>query len=452
MLSEARRKLAKRFSRTSLAGLIIFTLTLSIFLFSRIHQVADSHYSMLLSQSLLSHRSFTLDAYALPRHEPVWHGYYFKNGPIYQLEVAREHLYYHLPPGSSVLSVPFVAAFNLLGVSPANADGSYDRRGEMIIEAGLAALLMAALAVIFFYTARLLLPLGWSVAAALGAAFGTQVYSTASRALWSDTWGILLLGIVILLLLRKETAARGYSPVLLASLLAWTYFVRPTFGVHIAAVSVYLFIFHRRTFLTYALTGAAWLALFVCYSWFHFGRLLPSYYNAGRLEFDSFWEALAGNLVSPARGLLVYVPVLLYVAFLLVRHRATLSHKRLVWLSAAIIAAHLLVISSFNHWWGGHSFGPRFSTGLVPWFVLLAVLGLRALLDWREQHGAASRASWRAELACGALLLLASMFINTRGATSHATWLWNMRPAEIDPHPERLWDWTQPQFLAGITN
>jgi len=338
-----------------------------------------------------------------------------------------------------------------LGVSAANPDGSYDRRGEVVIEAGLAALLLATLAVIFFCTARLVLPLGWSVAAALGAAFGTQVYSTASRALWSDTWGILLLGIVILLLLRQETAARGFSSVLLASLLAWTYFVRPTFGVHIAAVSVYLFIFHRRLFLPYALTGAAWLALFVCYSWFHFGRLLPSYYDAGRLEFDSFWEALAGNLVSPARGLLVYVPVLLYVAFLLARYWHTLSHRRLVWLSLAIIAGHLLAISSFNHWWGGHSFGPRFSTGLVPWFFLLAVLGIRAMLDWREKHASGSRAAWRAQLACGVLLLIMSMFINTRGATSHATWLWNMRPAEIDQHPERLWDWTQPQFLAGIT-
>ncbi|HYG83058.1 MAG TPA: hypothetical protein VD861_21860 [Pyrinomonadaceae bacterium] len=449
-MAEGRFKLAGRFSRNTAAALTVFALALSIFLFSRIRQVADSHYSMLLSQSLLSHRSFTLDAYALPRHEPAWHGYYFKNGPVYQIEVAGGHLYYHLPPGSSVLSVPFVAAFNLLGVSAANPDGSYDRRGEVVIEAGLAALLMAALAAVFFYTARLVLPLPWSVAAALAGALGTQVYSTASRALWSDTWGILLLGVVVFLLLRKEAKGRGFSPVLLASLLAWTYFVRPTYSVHIAAVSVYLFVSHRRLFLPYALTGAAWLILFVSYSWSHFGRLLPSYYSASRLEFDSFWEALAGNLISPARGLLVYVPALLYVAFLLARYWHTLSHRKLVWLALAITVGHLLAISSFNHWWGGHSFGPRFSTGLVPWFVLLAVLALRAMLDWREKFRTASRVGWRAQLACGALLLVASLFINTRGATSHATWLWNQRPAEIDQHPERLWDWSQPQFLAGM--
>jgi hypothetical protein len=41
-----------------------------------------------------------------------------------------------------------------------------------------------------------------------------------------------------------------------------------------------------------------------------------------------------------------------------------------------------------------------------------------------------------------------SLFINTVGATERATWLWNIRPLPIDEHPERLWDWRQPQFLA----
>jgi hypothetical protein len=445
-----RERLRKGISRTTLAASLIFASTLTIFLISRIHQVGDSQFSMLVSQSLLDHGSFRLDAYRIPRHEPLWRGYYFSNGPIYQLEIARGHLYYHLPPGSSVLSTPFVAVLNLFGISAARPDSTYDPRAEVKIEAGLAALLMAALAVIFFYTARLMLPLGWSVVVALGGALGTQVYSTASRALWSETWGILLLGIAILLLLRREIKNSHLRPVLLATLLSWLYFVRPTFAVHIAALSIYLLIYHRALFLPLALTGAAWLSGFVFYSWYNFRELLPSYYAASRLQFDSFWVAIAGNLVSPSRGLLIYVPSLLFVAFLLIRYRRSLAHKRLVWLSLVIIVGHLAIVSSFSHWWGGHSFGPRFTTGLVPWFVLLGILGTGAMLAWREKHAARSRIAWRAQLACGALLLLASAFINTRGATSHATWLWNIRPFELDTHPERLWDWRQPQFMAGI--
>jgi hypothetical protein len=435
-----------------MAAFIIFALTLAIFLFSRIHQVADSHYSMLVSQSLIEHGSFQLDAYALPRHEPEDRGYYISDGAIYQLEIARGHIYYHLPPGSSILSAPFVAALNLIGISAVRPDGTYDPQGEVRIEAGLAALLMALLAAIFFYTARLLLPLKWSVILAFGGALGTQVYSTASRALWSETWGILLLGIVIFLLLRKESGERAVlNPYWLATLLAWMYFVRATFSVHIIGISLYLLIFHRRLFLRYAITGTIWLGGFLLYSWLNFGQLLPNYYHASRLQFGFFWEALAGNLVSPARGVLVYVPVLLFVAFMLARYRRHLLKPRLVWLSLGVIIGHLLIISSFNHWWGGHSFGARFMTGLVPWFVLLGVQGTSAMLKWREERAEAlSSIYWRAKLACGLLLLLMSAFINTRGATSHATWLWNTRPLEIDQHPERLWDWRQPQFLAGI--
>lgn len=428
---------SSRFKPTAVLCIAIFAFTLLVFLISRVHQVTDSSYSMMLSQSLLDHGSFALDHYTLQ--------------PVYQLETVDGHTYYQFPPGSSVLSVPFVWVLNRFGVSAVKADGTYNPRGEVMIEAGLAALLMATLAVIFFFTARFTLPPGWSAVVALGGALGTQVYSTASRALWSETWGILLLGIAIFLLLAHEIGKRRLSPVLFASLLSWMYFVRPTFAVPIAALSVYLLLFHRTLLVRYAATGAAWLAGFVFYSWLHYGQLLPSYYRADRLLFNVFWTALAGNLISPARGLFVYVPVLLFVAYLLVRYRKFLSHTRLVWLSLSIVVVHLIVVSGFPHWWGGHSFGPRFTTGLVPWLVLLAILGIRAMLSWREQQTAQSSRSlaWRVQLFLGGALLMLSVVINTLGATSHATWLWNIRPRGVDEHPERLWDWRQPQFLAG---
>lgn len=429
---------------------MIFGLTLFIFLISPVRHATDSAHSMLLSQSLLERGSFRLDDYGIPRHQPEWDRHYFKNGDIYQVEVWDGHLYYHLPPGSSILSVPFVAVLNLFGLSAADSDGVYNHRKEVMIEGIVAALLMALLASLFFYTARLMLPTKWSVIVTLGGALGTQVYSTASRVLWSHTWGILLLGIVVFLLLRHEIQKRDLSPVVLASLLSWMYFVRPTFAVHIFAISVYLIIFHRHLFVRYAATGALWLTGFVIYSWSHFGQLLPSYYRAGRLEFDSFPVALAGNLISPARGLLIYVPTILFVIYLLVRYRHRLIYRRLVWLSLIIIAGHLVIISGFWQWWGGHCFGARFTTDLIPWFVLLGILGLRAMLAWRDERAvnslaAGSLLSRRVEIALGSALLVLSVFINTLGATSNATWLWN-RPRDIET---RLWDWRQPQFLAG---
>lgn len=433
----------------ALPGLLIFALTLIVFLLSPVRQVTDSRYSMLLSQSLLDRGSFQLDHYALPRHEPEWDRTFFKHGD-YRLEASRGHVYYYLPPGTSVLSTPFVALLNLFGLSAVGDDNAYDHQGEVQIEALLAALLMAALSCLFFYTARLVLPTGWSVLVALGGALGTQVYSTASRAMWSHTWGILLLGIVVFLLLRREVRQRGFSPVLLASLLSWLYFIRPTFAVSILAISVYLLLCQRHLFPRYAVTGALWLMLFVLYSWTHFGQLLPSYYLVSRLEPYHFREALAANLFSPSRGLLIYVPILLFVAFLLVRHRRQLVQRRLVWLSLVIIAADVSVVSAFPQWWAGHCFGPRFMTGSVPLFVLLGTLGLRASLKWRDEHAANLPASWRAQSAFSGALLVLSVFINANGAIQQATWDWNEGPPlNVDLYPERVWDWRQPQFLAG---
>src|SRR6185295_10995456 len=118
---------------------------------------------------------------------------------------------------------------------------------------------------------------------AVGAALGTQVWSTASRALWSDTWAILLLGITIYLLLADAVGRRRLNPFLLATLLAWTYFVRPTNSISVAAVSLYIFLERRDQFVRFGLTGLAWLAAFVLYSWYHFHQLLPKYFLTGRL-------------------------------------------------------------------------------------------------------------------------------------------------------------------------
>lgn len=427
------------------AGILIFGLTFVVFRISPVHQVTDSKYSMMLSQSLLDHHSFILDRYALPL-QPVRHGDYFMSGESYQLEVVAGHVFYYFPPGSPILSLPYVAFMNLFGISAVRPDGTHNEASEIKIQAGLARLLMAAFAVIAFYAARLLLPLGWSVVIALGGAFGTPIYSTASRGLWSDTWGILLLEIALFLLLAQEVGRRRLSPVLLATLSAWMYIVRPTYSVYVIALTGYLFLFHRRLFLRYALIGATWLAGFVYYSWSHFGAILPSYYRSSRLTFEVFWTALAGNLISPSRGVLLYVPVLLFIAYLLLRYRQYVPLPRLALLALAVITGHLVVVSSFRHWWGGMSFGPRFMTGLIPWFILLAILGVHAMLDWRKrQEIPLSLRSWRTPLISGAMLLLSSCFINARGAFSLKAFRWNP-----DKNPSELWNWSEPQFLIGL--
>ena len=304
----------------------IFVVAFLVFWFSPIHQVTDSTYSMLLSESLLKYRSFALDHYAITPAEVQSHT---------QLERVNDHIYYYAPAAGPLLSVPFVAVMNAFHLTAVNPDGTFNLRGEVKMQALLAALLMAALASIFFFTARLLLPRTWSVFIALGATFGTQIWSTASRALWSHTWEILLLGVVVWMLLAAETGKHKLRPMLLATLLAWTYFARPTAAVSILAVTLFVLLNHRRSFLLYAMTGSFWALVLAVYSWIHFGHLLPRYYRE-QISIDNPWISLTGNLVSPSRGLLVYVPVLLFVFYLLLRYWKEIEFKRLVGVALSV--------------------------------------------------------------------------------------------------------------------
>ena len=369
--------------RDALLCLAIFAVALTVFLRSPIIDVGDSKFTLLLTQNLLSKHGFMLDRYHLGQQGVVNVGNAVLDSHVYQIEFVDGHTYYYFPPGSSILSTPFVLVEDWLGHSVLDANRQYSLPQEVKLQHSIASFLMALLVVIFYGTARLLLPAGWSALIAVGTAFGTQIWSTASRGLWTHTWGISLLGTALYLLLAQETGRRKVHPVLLATVLSWTYFVRPTNAIFIIGITVYLVLYYRKSFVPYAATGAAWFVAFVAYSWEHFHHLLPSYYQANRLAATTFWEALTGNLISPSRGTLIYVPVLLFVFYLVARYWRHQTHRGLVWLALAVSAGHLAAVSGFVPWYGGWCYGPRYTTELVPWFVLLTVLGTRAALRRR---------------------------------------------------------------------
>ena len=444
-----RRKLHQH-KRDLLIGLLIFVVAFAVFLCSPVRPISDSLYTFVVSESLLKHGSFAIDQFGVPRNEPRYNGSYVENGRLTELEWVGNRLYYYLPPGTSVLSLPYVALMDSFGLSVINKDGTYNLRKEIQLQLIFSAFLMALLGSIFYFTGRLVLPVRWSAIIALGGILATQVWSTLSGSMWSDTWGIFLVGLVIWMLVAEATAGVLLRPILVATVLAWTYFVRPTNAIPILAISFYLLLYHRRLFARYAVTGLIWLALFVFYSWYNFGKMLPNYYRAGRLTFEHFGEALAGNLISPARGLFIYVPVTLFIFYLVVRYRRKIVWPRLVVLSLSVFAIHWIVTSGFPHWYGGASYGPRLMSGVVPWLVLLAIIAVQAMLKQREELKNRHLGFWRLQNVVGGFLLLVSICINGIGATMPAIITWNDRPVRVDRDPSRLWDWRYPQFLAGF--
>lgn len=436
-----------------LASAAIFILVLLVFLKSPVHQLADSRYTLVLTDSLIQHGTFDLARYFQPPFDPQTFPHIGVNGYPLNLQTWDGRVYYGYPFGTPVLSAPLVIVLRHLGVSSVNADGSYSPRGEEKAQAIIAAVLMAALVVVWYLTARLLLPVGASVAIASAAALGTQVWSTASRGLWSHTWLIFLLGLVIWMLAKAEIQGGKFRPVLLATLLSWMYFVRPTASIVIIAITLYLLAVRRHPMGAYLLTGAAWLIPLVAYSQHVYGQILAPYYTLGaHMERNTgFWKGLHGVLLSPSRGLFPCVPIALFVVYLVVRYRQALRYHSLAWLGFSVISLQVGLLASYWIWDGASSIGPRYLTDVVPWLVLLAILGVRARAD---ASGATSNApgglSRYAELIACSVLLALSVFINGRSATSHAVWRWN---AYIAPDAEerrpRIMDWRYPQWLAG---
>ena len=441
------RDLADRLT-VSRIGLWLFIVTTGVFLLSPIWDLSDARYSMLLSENIIRNHSAYLDAYQFP--EPIRQAErcVSPSAPLqstfltYQLDRVRGNVVYCYPNGTSILSIPFVALMNELGVHTFNQDGLCNPIGEAIIQHVLAALLMAGFTVVVFNTAAQIVAVGPSLIVAVGTAFGTQVWSSASRIMWSHTWLIFLGGLVAYYMLGRETGwIKRAHPIALATLLSWMYLVRPTGAIPVLCVTIYVIAFWPRDFIAYSLTGLAWLAGFVWYSWFTFGKLIPDYYLDSRISINHLASTLPAILISPSRGLFIFVPALIFVFYLLIRYWTTVPYPRLAILSLSIVTIQTVLVALWPNWWGGYSYGPRLLADTLPWLALLAILGCAARLRTAKFS--------RSEVVAAFALLALSIAINGRGALSWPSAKWNV-VVDIDRHPQRAWDWSYPQFMAGL--
>ena len=98
------------------------------------------------------------------------------------------------------------------------------------------------------------------------------------------------------------------------------------------------------------------------------------------------FASLLGVLVSPGRGLLVYQPWLLLALAPLVprlrrRPNVARSPEPRGWVACcvAVIALYLILVSAWSCWWGGHCWGSRLASEVVPLGALPCLRPLTAL-------------------------------------------------------------------------
>src|SRR5580700_3405531 len=112
---------------------------------SPVLQMNDSQYSMLTAESIIHHHTPDLSGYRIKNYQADLPFDTIAGNHAYQLARTNGRLLYGFGHGTSILSIPFVAIMDVLGISPATPDGRYNLKGEVVVEKLLATILMASL-------------------------------------------------------------------------------------------------------------------------------------------------------------------------------------------------------------------------------------------------------------------------------------------------------------------
>jgi hypothetical protein len=364
----------------------------------------------------------------------------------YDLVERRGRLLWAFPYGAAIVAAPVIAIVDALpGVDPARLRPS-DPNQTWKIELPIAGAITAGTTMVIFALAvAMTRSRRTALISSLLFAFATPAWSTASRSLWQHTPSMFLLALSLYLAARSR--AEPSVTKWLGLLLGLAFVMRPTNVIPVVVFSVWV-LFARRRYVLHFFVGAAIVAIaIVSVNLVVFGSPIHPYFEPGKLGgTTTFWAGLAGTMVSPSRGLLLYAPIFLAVPIGMVK-RARNGWDALDSAIAMILLLHWLLIASWGNWWGGSTYGPRLFTDVVPllmYWVIIVTQGLAGSSFaklWRRRRGV---------VLASTAIVLASVFINAQGALVRSTFCWNATPIFIEDAPERVWDWKDPQMFRGI--
>lgn len=316
---------------------------------------------------------------ALPRYRPAneeGKAVYFEP-TAYWLVRTREH---ELASFYPVVTPLLVAPLYLPAALWLDARGweqpHVDRVAEWMEKFAASLLAAAASVLVFLLLRREGNP--WALPLALAFAFGTNTWMISSQALWQHGTGELLIALALLLVLspvtRPRTVILGAVCVLMAA-------NRPPDALVAAAIGAFVLWRDWRTALWLIAGAALPLAALLYYNLVFMGHLAGGY-GVVKPPVDFLqgdWSGLAGLLISPTRGLLVFSPFLILVVMGLIQRLRTPGTRMLAVALALAVIGQLLLYAK-GDWRAGTSWGPRWLTDILPilvWMLAPAPLALR---------------------------------------------------------------------------
>lgn len=442
------------------APVLVFVVSLVIFGTSPVVSNGDSYLAVPTSMSVLYDADLDLDEYLGPGTDGG-NGYLQRpdgtGEQIPGVQMPRdlggtewEHAFDHFPWTTAVVALPIVVALELggaVGIGALDVDRMLAEADTGLPNLVGGSLLAAATAAVITMMALRLLHSDrgrqrTAFVVGITVALATPLWSTLSRALWSQSSATLFIAIAALLAVRlgQDDPTPDRTATLLGASAALAYTARPTAAVVVVGLGVWLLVRARPLVVRYVAGGVAVAIPWIVVNLATYNSMQPPNFDGGRAGWRSETiEAIAANLISPNRGLFVFSSIAIVSvagAVISVRGRTTLD-RPLAITAVAMTIAHLLIVSAAGEsWWAGNSFGPRFMADTIPWLAMLAIPAVEAVV---------AEPGW---LRRGAVVLLGlSVAANAIGAWSKPAACWNVDPVLIDIDPSRVWAWDDMQLL-----
>jgi hypothetical protein len=329
-------------------GLLICFVTILYFGNYRTLGASDTIPARYLPLSILREGNFDLDEFT----DLHWRS--ASSGMVYR----GTHLVSAYPVGASVFASPFYLP-SAIGPMPGNSRFIADLEK-------LAAAFIVVLSVIVLYFAILRLTthrMALLITAVY--ALATSSFSVSSQALWQHGPAQLSLAAALYCLVRGSKEPR------------WNFFAgfpaalavicRPTDALLVIPMGLYVLFHHTKKFPGFLLFTLPPVLFQILYNSYYFDNL---FHTQWRLDQEGFWstpffEGLSGILFSPARGLFIYSPILLFSFVGIIFCWTKREFVLLRYLSIGVVA-NLLLYSKFFMWWGGSTYGPRLLADLLP--------------------------------------------------------------------------------------
>jgi cell division protein FtsB len=395
--------------------------------------------------------------------------------PYFFAEAPNGHLTSAYPIGVAIVSFPLYVVFFLYlklsaliqsGFSNPSAlalniatDASFNDQ-RFVFEKLAGVLLTSLSVVIFFLSVRLKFSYAVALVATFSYAFASSNWVVSSQGLWQHTVGNLVIASILLCLFkvnRLEGTRRNYLLVVAGILTGFLPDIRPTHWLFLVTIVIYSIVTYRKATL-FLLIGSASALLNMAWNTYYFGFSLRSLIaggyskllgtSSGSYVFDVnyTWQAFWGLLISPSRGLLIYMPILLFIVpglYYVFKHRSKPDERLLLYFSIAslVLFIHYCV---YLPWWGAITYGTRFFIDVLPIVCYLLCYFLDRqfqLLSQRKQRFTGLLVVF---LAC----LVFSTFTQAVGAFS-APHIWDTSPT---PHHTRFWDWKDSQIERHTRN